>query len=63
MGVKTLQPPLGLITVAALLPRDWQLRLVDLNTEPIPSHLWDWADLVMISGMIIHRHNLLALIR
>jgi radical SAM superfamily enzyme YgiQ (UPF0313 family) len=63
LGVKTLQPPLSLITVAALLPREWQLRLVDLNTEPMPNHLWDWADMVMISGMIIHRHNMLALIR
>jgi radical SAM superfamily enzyme YgiQ (UPF0313 family) len=63
MGHKTLMPPLSLITVAALLPRDWQLRLVDLNAEAMTDQLWGWADLVMISGMIIQRQNLLALIR
>lgn len=63
LGCKALQPPLSLITVAALLPREWQLRLVDLNVESMTDQQWDWADLVMISGMIIHRPNLLALIR
>ena len=34
VGCKTLFPPLGLITVAALLPDTWEIRLVDLNAEP-----------------------------
>jgi len=63
MGCKALLPPLGLITVAALLPQEWQLRLVDLNVEPLKEQMWGWADLVMLSGMIIQRQNLLALIR
>ncbi len=62
-GYKAMMPSISLITVAALLPREWQLRLVDLNAESMTDQQWDWADLVMISGMIIHRPNLLALIR
>ena len=58
-----MMPSISLITVAALLPREWQLGLVDLNAESMTEQQWDWADLVMISGMIIHRPNLLALIR
>lgn len=60
---KTLLPPLGLITVAALLPRAWEYRLVDLNTGKLTLHDWSWADLVILSGMLIHKPGILALIR
>jgi radical SAM superfamily enzyme YgiQ (UPF0313 family) len=63
MGCKALLPPLGLITVAALLPQEWQLRLVDLNVGPLTEQQWGWADLVMLSGMVIQRQKLLVLIR
>lgn len=63
LGCKALFPSLSLITVAALLPKEWQLRLVDQNVEPVTEPLWDWAELVMISGMIIQGPNMLALIR
>jgi radical SAM superfamily enzyme YgiQ (UPF0313 family) len=53
LGCKAHMPPLGLITVAALLPQDWQLRLVDENTRPVTEADWDWADLVLISSMYI----------
>jgi radical SAM superfamily enzyme YgiQ (UPF0313 family) len=58
-GRKTLLPPLGLLTVAALLPPDWELRLVDLNTRQLTADDWQWADLVLISGMIIQRQGIL----
>jgi radical SAM superfamily enzyme YgiQ (UPF0313 family) len=44
--------PLGLITVAALLPTTWTIRLVDRNTEALADGDLDWADLVMTGGML-----------
>lgn len=50
-------PPLGLLTVAAMLPSDWSLRLVDANVEPLTDAQIRWADYVMISAMIVHRSS------
>src|SRR5215472_15020913 len=44
--------PLGLITVAALLPTAWTIRLVDRNTEVLADGDLEWADLVMTGGML-----------
>ena len=60
---KTLLPPLGLLTVAALLPQEWEFRLVDLNTRALAPEDWLWADLVLITGMIIQRQGVLGLVR
>jgi len=48
-------PPLGLLTVAAMLPADWQMKLVDTNVEPLTDADIAWADWVMLSGMIVHK--------
>ncbi len=48
-------PPLGLLTVAALLPSDWDLRLVDLNVERLTDDHLRWADYVMVSAMLVQR--------
>ncbi len=50
-------PPLGLLTVAAMLPADWELRLVDTNVERLRNEDLRWADYVMISAMIVHRES------
>jgi radical SAM superfamily enzyme YgiQ (UPF0313 family) len=63
LGKKTVNPPLGLITVAALLPPEWEMRLADLNTRSLTEEDWQWADLVLISAMYIQRAGLLALVR
>jgi radical SAM superfamily enzyme YgiQ (UPF0313 family) len=56
-------PPLGLMTVAAMLPADWQLRLVDLNVHPLTQKDLDWADMAMISAMVVQRSSAVELIR
>ncbi len=48
-------PPLGLLTVAALLPAEWELRLVDANVERLTDADLRWADYVMLSAMIVHK--------
>ena len=61
-GRKALIPPLGLITVAAMLPTDWDLRLVDLDAQNLTGADWNWADLVMMSANVVQRDSFLALI-
>jgi radical SAM superfamily enzyme YgiQ (UPF0313 family) len=62
-GNKTVNPPLGLLTVAALLPGEWEMRLADLNTRSLTEDDWQWADLVLITAMYIQRAGLLDLVR
>src|ERR1700687_2799062 len=50
-------PPLGLLTVAAMLPRSWALRLVDLNVSVLTDAQIRHADYVLISGMIVHKQS------
>ncbi|RLB64135.1 MAG: B12-binding domain-containing radical SAM protein [Deltaproteobacteria bacterium] len=53
IGTKVSLPPLGLISLAALLPASWQLRLVDLNAGPLTKADLDWAEVVLTGGMHI----------
>lgn len=50
-------PPLGLLTVAAMLPPTWSLRLIDLNVRPLRDRDLAWADLVCIGAMIAQRDS------
>lgn len=50
-------PPLGLLTVAAMLPAGWNKRLVDLNVTSLQERDLEWADLVFLSAMIIQRDS------
>lgn len=56
-------PPLGLITVAALCPRKWHLRLLDLAFEELRDDDLRWADLVMVSAMHVQRDSAVATLR
>jgi radical SAM superfamily enzyme YgiQ (UPF0313 family) len=59
---KALSPPLGLLTVAALLPDNWKLKLVDLNVRQISEQEWSESDIVMISGMFVQQTGIFACI-
>jgi radical SAM superfamily enzyme YgiQ (UPF0313 family) len=61
-GARYPAAPLGMLTVAALLPREWELRLVDRNVEEFDEALFDWADLVFVGGMIAQQPDHLALV-
>ncbi len=50
-------PPLGLLTVAAMLPKEWNLQLVDLNTQRLKQKDLEWADYVMISAMLVQKDS------
>ncbi len=58
LGRKAALPPLGLLTVAAMLPKDWELRLLDLNVEPLSLKDVEAADLVLTSAMLVQRASL-----
>ncbi|HCL55631.1 MAG TPA: B12-binding domain-containing radical SAM protein [Spirochaetia bacterium] len=62
MGAKYPAAPLGLITVAGLLPKEWEMKLVDMNAEPLSDQDIEWADLVFIGGMLPQQKNMLSLI-
>ena len=56
-------PPLGLLTVAALLPEDWQKRLLDMNVEGIRDEDILWADYVFVSAMEVQKSSAVEVIR
>ena len=58
MGHRVLLPPLGLITVAALLPQSWYFQLVDSNVREVSEAEWEWADLAILSAMIVQKKDL-----
>lgn len=60
---KVLLPPLGLITVAAILPQEWEFKLCDRNIREATEAEWDWAQLVIFSAMIVQKQDLLAQIQ
>ncbi|MCL1475117.1 B12-binding domain-containing radical SAM protein [Argonema antarcticum] len=60
---KVLLPPLGLVTVAAILPQEWEFKLVDRNIRPVTEAEWEWADVVIISAMIVQKKDFLAQIQ
>ncbi len=54
---KSILPPLGLLTVAAMLPKDWDLKLVDLDVTQLTNRDIHWADYVFISAMVIQKDS------
>ena len=54
---KALHPPLGLLTVAAMFPDEWEKRLIDMNTARVKDKDLRWADYVFIGGMAVQRES------
>lgn len=60
---KSAEPPLGLITVAAMLPSDWKLKLIDINVAELKDKDIEWADYVFLSGMNVQIESFREVIR
>jgi radical SAM superfamily enzyme YgiQ (UPF0313 family) len=58
LGKRSAMPPVGLLTVAAMFPAHYRLRLVDMNVSALADEDLDWADLVLTSTMIVQRRSL-----
>ena len=54
---KALHPPLGLLTVAAMLPAAWEKRLIDMNADRIKDRDIQWADYVFIGAMAVQKES------
>jgi radical SAM superfamily enzyme YgiQ (UPF0313 family) len=61
-GAKATTPPLGLLTVAAILPQHWNFKLLDLNAYEFNEADWQWADLICTGGMLPQQQGLLDLL-
>jgi radical SAM superfamily enzyme YgiQ (UPF0313 family) len=59
-GLKATIPPLGIITVAALLPKEWEIRFYDRNVKPETDADWQWCDIVILSAMLAQKDDFLA---
>ncbi|MGF1566881.1 MAG: B12-binding domain-containing radical SAM protein [Nodosilinea sp.] len=59
INLKAQLPPLGLVTVAAILPQNWAFKLVDRNVRDVGDDEWQWADIVIVSAMIVHKVDFL----
>jgi radical SAM superfamily enzyme YgiQ (UPF0313 family) len=57
VGKRSTLPPLGLLTVAAMLPPEWDVRLVDTNVQKLTDKDLGWADYAFVSAMVIQRES------
>jgi radical SAM superfamily enzyme YgiQ (UPF0313 family) len=54
--------PLGLITVGAMLPREWDIRLVDMNVETLTDDMIAWSDMVFMSAMVVQKQSVMEIV-
>ena len=57
-GKKSAYPPLGLLTVAAMLPPTWERRLVDMEVRKLTRADIEWADMVFVTAMLVQKNSL-----
>jgi radical SAM superfamily enzyme YgiQ (UPF0313 family) len=61
-GKRSAYPPLGLLTVASLLPASWNKRVVDANVRKVTEDDIRWADIALFSGMLVQKPHMLELL-
>src|SRR5689334_15683757 len=62
-GKRSSFPPLGLLTIAALLPQSWETRLVDLDVQRLKRSDIEWADMVFATAMLVQKESLREVVR
>ena len=62
-GKKSAMPPLGLLTVAGMFPKNYQLKVVDMNVNTLTDADIDWADVVLTSTMVVQKESLYEVIQ
>lgn len=60
---KSTAPPLGLLTIAAMLPREWEIKVVDMSVDNLKDHDIEWADQIFVSAMLVQKESALEVIR
>ena len=58
LGKRSSMPPLGLLTIAGMFPKNYNLKVVDINIEPLTDEHLQWADVVLTSTMIVQKASL-----
>ena len=54
---KSSEPPLGLLTVAAMLPKSWKIKLIDMNVTTLKDNHIKWADYVFLTGLSVQKES------
>ena len=57
LGKRAAYPPLGLLTVASMMPKEWDKKLVDMNTDTLKAEHIKWADYIFISAMLVQKEE------
>lgn len=58
LGKESSMPPLGLLTIAGMFPHNYNLKVVDMNVEPLTDDHLEWADVTLTSTMIVQKASL-----